>query len=777
MKLFKRILIALASLALLVGCGGSNSPKGNKKHSVIYKVNGTTDLSRINADSSILPSEGKEGERVSIHVAASSGYDYLAFMPSVPEDYEEEQAFYDQFIDYTLREDTFFFNMPKCDVTINFNIQEHTERYNVTFDTVSHATFDFQGSDEPPFAEGEKVHFVISVDADYELVGYPFIVGDESIEISKTITDVYSFDMPAKAVTISATVRQRVVTTYSCTLDTVEHVTMRKHPSIPSLDTLEENDPVIIVITPEEGYEVDGMPFIVGDSSVVVTAAFGVTNGYRFVMPAKDVTFSCYVKSTSEEKYTVSFASVSHASFAFSGTSESEYAAGRLVIFNITIDDGYRLEGDSFPFAVGDSTVEISKYSSTGTSFSFTMPARAVVISANIVAKAKYSVTIVESDHITFTKDSSVADLGSIEEGAQVTIIVTCDSGYELDGLPFIVDESDIEVHKSIKVDNGYYFTMPSKNVSFSATAKESTITKYSVTFATVANVTFQKHSGSENPCAPGESFMFTAICVDGVSLVGTPYDSTDASLEVKAHSVPSTYFFEMPEHDVVITATTSGTPKVLDHLSLGTKKTEYQVNEEFVKPQVYAHYSNMDVEEVPAASLVCTGYDMATAGEYTVTVKYTKSGVTASTTYSITVSGKTPSPSVSLEHPYVLNYSKNITFKVTFNADNTGYYEKIWVTTNEGGTQTTTVYKVNFKFEVVTENVWRIYEPQYETGTGYDSFNNGYRMFAHQDFSDYQETLFRSYTNSIEVKLYYCTSGGIDQSKTAFRSFALSAE
>ena len=123
MKLFKRILIASASLALLVGCGVNLPTKDSKKHSVIYKVNGLADLSRVNVDSSILPSEGKEGERVSIHVAAASGYDYMAFMPSVPEDYSEQQAFYDQFIDYTLKEDTFFFNMPKCNVTINSCIE------------------------------------------------------------------------------------------------------------------------------------------------------------------------------------------------------------------------------------------------------------------------------------------------------------------------------------------------------------------------------------------------------------------------------------------------------------------------------------------------------------------------------------------------------------------------------------------------------------------------------------------------------------------------------
>ena len=212
MKLFKKLLISVASLGLLVSCGDNPAPTP-EKYSIIYKVNGGTDLSRINENSSILPNEGEIGKKVSVHIAAKSGYDYMAFMPNVPSDYPEDQAFYDQFADYTLREDTFSFIMPKCDVTINFNIQEHADRYNVTFDNITHATFSFSGSDDNPFAQGEKVHFVVNVDSGYELDGYPFVVGDSTIEINKSVTDVYSFDMPAKTVTVSATVKEKITQT------------------------------------------------------------------------------------------------------------------------------------------------------------------------------------------------------------------------------------------------------------------------------------------------------------------------------------------------------------------------------------------------------------------------------------------------------------------------------------------------------------------------------------------------------------------------------------
>ena len=66
MKLFKKLLISAASLGLLVSCGENPAPTP-KKYSIIYKVNGGTDLSRINENSSILPSEGEIGKKVSLN--------------------------------------------------------------------------------------------------------------------------------------------------------------------------------------------------------------------------------------------------------------------------------------------------------------------------------------------------------------------------------------------------------------------------------------------------------------------------------------------------------------------------------------------------------------------------------------------------------------------------------------------------------------------------------------------------------------------------------------
>lgn len=73
---------------------------------------------------------------------------------------------------------------------------------------------------------------------------------------------------------------------------------------------------------------------------------------------------------------------------------------------------------------------------------------------------------------------------------------------------------------------------------------------------------------------------------------------------------------------------------KTLESISVSDAKTEYTVGDGFEKPTVTATYSDSSTEDVTAAAEF-TGYDMAKADTYTVTVSY--SGKT--TTYSIKVS------------------------------------------------------------------------------------------------------------------------------------------
>ena len=77
---------------------------------------------------------------------------------------------------------------------------------------------------------------------------------------------------------------------------------------------------------------------------------------------------------------------------------------------------------------------------------------------------------------------------------------------------------------------------------------------------------------------------------------------------------------------------------KSLSSIAVSGQKTEYTVGDSFEKPTVIATYSDASTADV-TSSATCSGYDMSTAGNQTVTVSYTEGSTTKTTTYTITVS------------------------------------------------------------------------------------------------------------------------------------------
>ena len=76
---------------------------------------------------------------------------------------------------------------------------------------------------------------------------------------------------------------------------------------------------------------------------------------------------------------------------------------------------------------------------------------------------------------------------------------------------------------------------------------------------------------------------------------------------------------------------------KQVTSIEISTPKTNYKVDDDFVKPTVTATYNDGTNSEV-TSSASFTGFDMSVAGNYTVTVSYSYGGVAKSTTYQISV-------------------------------------------------------------------------------------------------------------------------------------------
>lgn len=118
------------------------------------------------------------------------------------------------------------------------------------------------------------------------------------------------------------------------------------------------------------------------------------------------------------------------------------------------------------------------------------------------------------------------------------------------------------------------------------------------------------------------------------ITAVGTGSATITASISIDGVSYSKTC-------SVTVTA-----PKVLSSIAISGQKTSFHAGESFsFNGTVTATYNDSSTSDV-TTSCSFSGYDMDVEGSQTVTVSYTESGVTRSTTYSITVNPAVPTQS-----------------------------------------------------------------------------------------------------------------------------------
>lgn len=205
---------------------------------------------------------------------------------------------------------------------------------------------------------------------------------------------------------------------------------------------------VTVTVTPDEGYELDELS-VTGTDGTVVSVLDG-----KFTMPDQAVTVTATFKRLGEDIYdiTVDAAIVNGAVTA----DKTSAKAGETVTLTVTPDQGYELDVltvDGEAVAVTDGT------------YVFTMPARAVSVSATF--KVVQTVDPGQPDVYTITVDTTVngavtADREAAKAGETVTISVIPATGYELDVLR--VNGVAVSV-----TDGKCVFTMPAQAVTITA--------------------------------------------------------------------------------------------------------------------------------------------------------------------------------------------------------------------------------------------------------------------------------------------------------------------
>ena len=442
---------------------------------------------------------------------------------------------------------------------------------------------------------------------------------------------VYTFTMPDGDVAISV---EKNAKTYEVKQAETTNGKLEISPA-----TAAEGATVTVKVTPDAGYALkeNGLKVTYTDADnkeqTVEVKAGTEANTYTFTMPAYAVNVSAEFEAT----YTITVDTKAQTN----GKTEADAktaVAGTTVTITAAANDGYELKADSLKVTAGDKPVE-TKAGTAANTYTFTMPAADVTITAEYVEKKPeaYTVTVNKATNGTVTADKETAAAGDT-----VTLTVKADETMYSqavlaeDGLK-VADSKGAAVACTAGADGTYTFTMPADNVTVTATFE---IVAYGVEVAPTehGSVTFE---GGKKYFKVGENVTATFTAEAGYELASASYQEgnkpTDITAKVKEAS--NTYTFTMPENYVKIEATFTAVqptepteptePTTPDENGGDNTETEALEAEERT-----AHGAAEKTTVTAMAVFTCTDKNCASAQFVDATVKQTSGVTTAAVTF-----------------------------------------------------------------------------------------------------------------------------------------------
>ena len=324
-------------------------------------------------------------------------------------------------------------------------------------------------------------------------------------------------------------------------------------------------------VTSNATLDYDKTPLAVGTTQMevkaslkekVATQTFDITVNE---LPKYDITATAAVGGS----YTVKIGDGDEVSVPAEGATYKSLE-GKKVVMTIAAADGYKTQSTPFEVETYDNkSVSVSK---SGTSYSFTMPAKAVTITAKF--SKLYNITKGVCEHGTITIENSNTEVSQAVKGNKIVVTATPDEHYDLSDLYYVVSGSD--EHEIIS-DNS--FTMPENDVTVYATFTEKA--KYQVTWMT--NGTEAKKEFVYSDATVGSEAP-EAAKVEGYSFMGWTTTALSEATNVAPVYVSLTDNKFMPEADVTLyavyaVATEGGTEERTSTLTFneGTVSSPYE--------------------------------------------------------------------------------------------------------------------------------------------------------------------------------------------------------
>ena len=247
---------------------------------------------------------------------------------------------------------------------------EESVCYNVTVEETENGTVSVEES-QP---QGMPVQLTVTPDYGYVLESLTVMQGETEIEVG----DDFTFIMPAGDVTISATFKQ--LERYDIAVEGAANGTV----TVP--ESAYESYTVTLTVTPDEGYALESLTVMQGETAVEVTWVDDTT--CTFTMPAGDVTVIVYFDPLPEWSITVEEMA--------NGTvtaPESFYETGTVTL-TVQPDAGCMLL--SLTVMQGETAVEVTWVDDT--TCTFTMPAGDVTVSAVFAVAEQLKVSLEDFD-------------------------------------------------------------------------------------------------------------------------------------------------------------------------------------------------------------------------------------------------------------------------------------------------------------------------------------------------------------------------------------------
>lgn len=396
----------------------------------------------IEHGSVVAPATAYYGDQVTVTVAPVLGYEL-----------ETLKATYYQYgtseteLDITpTGNDSYTFEMPAYNVTIEATFTK--KPYNITVaDGIEH------GSVTAPATAcmGDQVTLTVTPDPGYVVATLQAtsLMGGTITAIDPTPqgNGIYTFEMPARDVTIEATFTKKL---YNIGIaDGIEH------GSISAPATAYYDDPVTVTVTPDTGYELDQLYYSYDAGGGVHEPEISIENG-QFNMPNFDVTIYATFKL---KKYNVEVEEAIDGDHGFVQAVPSTCSMGETVTLITSADTGYAITTLQATYEEGTTEVNLPLTPAENDTYTFVMPAADVHVHW-IVSKVQYTITVNPSEHGTVTAPATA------EYGQEVTLTVTPDAHYMLESLSVAYTNGN----PVTVTDNK--FTMPAANVVVNATFK-----------------------------------------------------------------------------------------------------------------------------------------------------------------------------------------------------------------------------------------------------------------------------------------------------------------